>query len=185
MIEITTLSWKTFLIISGCLLILYLLSNRTRIGRLLVERETPFTGSQWTRILLVVLTTCFILVNPLFHLLTFAIFAILYYILVAKNFLSRNIMDLGSSKDGLAFLSITKDTITISCTPTTEISEREQKNALDKCLFSFPVIVGDEPKVQYEDKTFIVELNLSSKKYTSSLMSYISRAGFEVQKITT
>jgi len=45
------------------------------------------------------------------------------------------------------------------------------------------MIVGDEPQIQYENDKFTVELNLISKKYTSSLVSYLSKAGFEVEKI--
>ena len=179
----TTLTWTTFLIIGGCIILLYMLSNRTRIGRLLIERETPWTPSQWTRILLIVLITCFILVNPVFHLLTFAIFAVLYYILISQNFLSRNIIDLGHTREGLGLLSLPKDTIKLVCTPVVEGTERTHNLSLSKCLFSYPMIVGDEPQIQYENDKFTVELNLISKKYTSSLVSYLSKAGFEVEKI--
>ena len=185
MIEIKTMSWMTFLIIGLILGLLWLISNRTRIGRLLVERETPWTLDQWSRILLVILITALILVNPLFHLLTFGIFAILYYILVNKNFLSKNLMDLSGRKERINFLSPKKQMIKLVCKPTSDSSALDQKKAIDRCLFSFPLVTDNETLVLQEEDNFIVSLNITSEKYTASLIKYISNAGFSVQKIKT
>ncbi len=183
MIDITTLSWMSFFLIGLGLVLVWFLTVRTRLGKLIIESQTPWNSSQWTRVLVVLLVTCFILVNPLLHLLTFLIIAALYYVLVAQNFLSKNIMDLGSSNDGLNFLNLNAEKIKIVCRPSSEVNVLEQKRALEKCLFSFPLIAGKEPDILYENNEYQVELNLSSKKYASSLTSYIERAGFEVSKV--
>ena len=183
MIDITTLSWMSFFLICIGLTLVWFLTVRTSIGKFIIESQTPWNSTQWTPVLVVLLVTCFILVNPLLHLLTFMIIAALYYVIVAKSFLSKNIMDLGSSKDGLKFLNLNADKIKIICKPNIEATVLEQKRALEKCLFSFPLIAGKEPEILYENNEYQVELNLSSKKYTSSLTSYIESAGFEVSKV--
>lgn len=93
-------------------------------------------------------------------------------------------IELGPNKEGMTFSNLNHDKIHLICSPNTEASVSEQKLALDKCLFSFPLITGNGPNVIYENEQYHVELSISSEKYTSSLISYISKAGFQVQKIT-
>ena len=98
---ITSFSWSFFLISALILAVIWIVTTRTRIGKIIIVQETPWTVSQWSRILLVILITLFILVDPLFHLITFGIFALLYYLFVNKNILETDIRNIGGKNDVL------------------------------------------------------------------------------------
>ncbi len=185
MLNLTTLSWKWFFILGLILVIIWIISTKMRIGRTIVTQETPWTLPQWSRLLLVIGITLFILVDPIFHLSTVAIFAILYYVFVNKNFLNTNIRKLGIRNDSLSgtlpFISGESSKVDLLCKSTTHENMVKERKALDRCLFSFPQINDlNRPEVKYLDGEYHVTLSLSSSKYMSSLMEYIRKAGFEV-----
>lgn len=161
------------------------MTAKTRIGQRIINQETPWSVSQWSRLLLVLSITLFILVDPIFHLLTFAIFAILYYVFVNKNLLNTNIRKLGVKNDmlpgNLSFSSINEFSQEITCIPIEERSLYNESRAIDRCLFSFPYIENKAfPMVNYLNGEYHLKLNLTSEKFTSSLVDNLKKAGFEV-----
>lgn len=181
----TTFSWYSFFIIIAILIFVWILSTRTRIGRKIITQETPWSIPQWSRLLLVLGITLFILVDPLFHLLTFGIFAILYYVFVNKNFLNTNIRNIGVSNEviggSLPFILSDEKKLELICIPQDSQNLIAQRKAIDKCLFSFPFIDNKAyPVVKYLDGQYHLSLNLSSEKFTASLVEYIKKAGFQV-----
>jgi hypothetical protein len=183
--DITTISWFTFLISTLVLLFLWWLSTKTRIGRKVIIQETPWNESQWTRFLLVILITLFILVNPIFHLLTFGIFFALYYTFVSRNFLSRNFRKIGSGEKisaNLPFIGTTEDKVVLGCKYTKSDSILESKKAMDKCLFSFPMIDSQNtPIIKYNEEEIELELYATPNSYLASFINYIKKSGFTVQ----
>ena len=183
---ITSFSWSFFLISALILAVIWIVTTRTRIGKIIIVQETPWTVSQWSRILLVILITLFILVDPLFHLITFGIFALLYYLFVNKNILETDIRNIGGKNDVLTstipFISTKVDKLELICISENHPNLVAEKTALNKCLFSF-LQIDDHiyPKVKYIDGAYHVTLNLSSEKYTSSMIDYIRKAGFQVR----
>ena len=181
----TTFSWFTFIIIIAILVIVWLFTSKTRIGRKIIVQETPWTIPQWSRLLLVLAITLFILVDPIFHLLTFAIFAILYYVFVNKNFLNTNIRNIGVNSEVMGgtipFMMADEKQLELICIPDKAQNLIAERKALDKCLFSFPFIDDKTyPKVKYLGGEYHLALNLSSEKFTSSLIEYIKKSGFQV-----
>lgn len=186
MIELTTISWWTLLLGIGFLFLIWLLTTRTRYGRLIINRETPWNTRQWTTILIIIAITMFILVNPVFHLMTTGIFAILYYIFVSKNALGRNLNYLGKSteslRSGLDFTSTRNGSVRITCKGKDFSNKIEERRTLDKCLFSFLGAVKTPiPKVDYIDGEYHIQGDFLSKKYYSSLIQYIQNSGFEIE----
>lgn len=182
---LTTFSWLTFFVLLGIIAIIWVFTTKTKVGRLIIENETPWNQAQWTRLLLVVIITLFILVDPIFHLTTFGIFISLYYIIVNKNFLNTNIRKIRVKnegvKSGLAFIVPQKKILSLTCVPSESQDLISERNMLNKCLFSFPYIDDDtSPIVQYLNGSYNLELYLSSEKYTSSLIGFIEKAGFQV-----
>lgn len=183
---ITSFSWFFFLIAAIILAVIWIVTTRTRIGKIIIVQETPWSVSQWSRILLVILITLFILVDPLFHLMTFGIFAVLYYLFVNKNILDTDIRNLGGKTDVLTsaipFISTKVDKLELICTSNDHQNLLAEKTALNKCLFSF-LQIDDHiyPKVNYIDGEYHLTLNLSSEKYASSVIDYIRKAGFQVR----
>jgi hypothetical protein len=127
----------------------------------------------------------FILVNPVFHLLTTGIFALLYYIFVNKNVLGRKINYIGNGTDplrsGIDFGG-NSFPIELKCIGKDFSGQLVERKALDRCLFSFLTVSSNPfPEVDYIDGVYHVKGELSSKKYYSSLIQYIQRAGFEIE----
>lgn len=184
--ELTTISWMSLLIGVGLLFIIWILTSKTRYGRLIVTRETPWNVRQWTTILVIIAITMFILVNPVFHLLTTGIFAVLYYVFVNKNILGRKISHLGNGKEslrgGIDFGAKAPFTLELHCKGIDFSGQLAERKALDKCLFSFLTVSSNPfPEVDHIDGVYHVKGELSSKKYYSSLIQYIQRAGFEIE----
>ena len=185
--NLSTISWTNFFIVAIILVLIWLLSTRTRLGKKIIIRETPWDISQWTRFLLAILITLFILIDPILHVLTIGIFGILYYVFVSKNLLFKNLRNINSGdriNSGLSFISGGKNSIKILCKNIKHKNLLETKSQLDKCLFSFPMLLdGSTPFVQQINDEFEIELSLVSKDYVSSFMDYIKNSGFEVELI--
>jgi len=179
-----TLSWTTFFWSCLVLALIWLLSTKTTIGKNIVLRETRWQMTQWSRLLLVLVVTLFILVNPLLHLLAVAVLGVLYYVLVADSNTKSKLIDFGDSRkpSGLP-LGIGSTTTTeqiLVCTATDMASLLKEKQTLDKCLFSFPYIKDNPyPSIQYLDGKYNLTLRLTSDKYLASLVQYLRHAGFE------
>ncbi len=186
MLELTKISWFTFLVIFLIIALIWILTTRNRIGRMIIERETPWTTIQWSRILLAVLITCFILVNPIFHLSTAIIFGALYYLFVIQGFLQRNMISLNrgsDSKRSIKFAQDHKEMISLICTPEDNNQINKSRLALEKCLFSFNQVEDDFPPViHFENGQFTVQLKIN-EYYFASLSDYISAEGFQVSKL--
>lgn len=185
MLELTKISWFTFLIISLIIVLIWILTTRNRIGRMIIERETPWNTIQWSRILLAILITSFLLVNPIFHLSTAIIFGALYYLFVIQGFMQRNMIALNrgnDSKRSIKFSSDNKELHCLICTPEETQQINKARIALEKCLFSFNQVEDDlPPKIHFENGQFSVQLKIN-ENYLASLSDYISKEGFQVTK---
>jgi len=179
-----TLSWTTFFWSCLVLSLTWIVTTKTTIGKNIILRETRWTLRQWSRLLLVILVTLFILVNPILHLLAVAVLGALYYVLVADSSTKSKLIDFGEGRK-TAGLSMGIGTAAASehllvCRAADMSSILEEKQTLDKCLFSFPYIKDNPyPSIQYLDGRYHLTLRLTSDKYLASLMEYLRHAGFE------
>lgn len=181
MLEHTTISWLTFFAGALVLLLVWFLTTRTRIGKIIIDEETPWSVDQWRRLLLVLLITLFILVNPLFHLMTAAIIGILYYFFVHQNFLRRNIRSISLNGDSSSRSNQLKS-LSLICEGNTFTDLNEEKKALNRCLFSFPHISHEaKPRVNYQDNYHALKVDLYHEKYKASFINYLQKEGFTVK----
>jgi len=180
-----SISWVTFLI--GILMVwmVWIFSTRTRVGQALIIDRTPWTLPQWYRVLIVVGVTLFILVNPVFHLLGAGVMFGLYYVLVVKGFIPFQNISSWENKGREAAVA-GSDTVgvkllTLTCQGKNHGNLISEKKMLDRCLYSFPFIVDSaKTEVQYLDGKYFVSVQLSSAVYTSSLVDYLVKSGFEI-----
>ncbi len=184
--KITTISWTMFLILLLLLFVIWLLTTRTKIGKAIIIKETHWNIPQWSRLLMVMAFTFFILINPIVHLLAFAIFFVLYFFIVPNPLFKNRFREQFGFNESLnvsnPFISPNNKNIQLVCKSTSPTNLITERKALDKCLFSFPQINNFlKPEVSQIDEEYHLTLRLSSDEYLSSLMSYIRKSGFEVQ----
>lgn len=178
-----TISWTTFLWTCVITSLVYLISARTKIGVNFINTETKWTVRQWERVLLVVVMSMFILVNPVFHLLSVAIVGGLYYVLVHNKESNSNLFRLGETKHALSnsLSTSNKTQLFLECRAK-DLKIVQSKEKLQRCLFSFPYIKDNpNPNIHLVDDKYEVYLELSNIEFTASLLEYLRHSGFEVE----
>jgi hypothetical protein len=184
--QLSTISWPTFFIACAVLLLTWLWTSRTKQGRLLVEHNSPWTASQWKRVLIVLVLTLFILINPIFHLLAAGILVGLYYLFVGRNFMSLPTSTTAAKEDRSLFTGNkieSSASFILTCLRNDDSNQLDARQQLDRCLFSFPFIRPHTfPKIQYVDGIFEVEVDLDAAAHLDSLIHYIKASGFDIKQ---
>lgn len=181
---LNAISWPLFFWIALGLLVLWILTTKTQIGRTIIEDETPWGLKQWERLLAIIGITVFILVSPLIHLIGILVLGGLYHVFVGDLSITKDHFLKSKSRKESDSLRIASDTHArpiLICKSTNEARPKLAKQSLEKCLFSFPFI-AEKPKLRHLNNTFEIEPHLSNPKYLSSLIDYISHAGFQVEQ---
>lgn len=186
MAGMTSISWNTFFIGFIIIFLIWAFTTRTSLGQKIISYETPWSSSQWSKILLIFIATLFILVNPILHLVTGAIICALYYLFILNSDTKVLEIDTGIEKVDITSTSfpIQSSLLTITCNSSKYESLHTEKKALDKCLFSFLYIDSHtKPRMSYIHGEHKITVKISAEKYTSSLADYITKAGFEIKNI--
>ena len=165
--------------------LVWLFTTKTNIGSNIVAAETRWSQTQWVRVLLVIVISMFILVNPLFHLLAVAVIGGLYYLLVSEKEFGKNVFgfnERGPTTSSTSTISASKSTVILTCKALDDTNTLDSKEKLQRCLFSFPYIKEQpNPVIQYVEGNYEVDLSISDITYKTSLMEYICQSGFEVE----
>jgi len=183
-----TLTWSTFTWAGAILFILWLLTTKTQIGRNIVTRETPWSISKWSKLILVIAISLFILVNPIYHLIGVTIFGSLYYFLVSEGTIKSSLIKGSNSKSNKG-LNLNLNTsksghYSLLCIERKSGNMIESRFMLERCLFSFPYLKDNPyPAIQYLDDQYQIDLDLTSSKYLASLMDYLRQAGFKTKSV--
>lgn len=130
---------------------------------------------------------CFILINPLYHVIISAAAIVLYYFIVDKSGL-RSLNDFINKKSKPSYkstsveLSSNYSSIKLELKPKEELDATTIRKRLERCLFSFPFL-DDDHKIELYKLSGSYHLNvpLVSNKYIASLISYLEKSGFETQ----
>lgn len=180
--EAKFLSWTLFFFLTAILAVVWFLTTQTLVGRQIIANRTNWSQRQWSRFLIVLLATVFIMVNPIYHLLATAVGITLYYILVDNRSMGemlagiKNINTNSSTRNDGIKPNLSQ---TLLCQGKNHASMSEERLALERSLFSFPYI-NSRPTINYEDSKYTIQVSLTDGKYLASLQQYISEAGFHV-----
>ncbi len=183
----TTISWPLFILIVSGLIGIWMITTKTTIGKTLLTRELPWSVKKWSRFLLMLGITAFIMVHPVFHVMGLVILGVLYYLFVSDRSLSEQwyTRRAKTSGQGESAIHKTRNKGSVSLV-ITDINKNRglvlSRRALDKCIFSFPYISDkQDPRINYINDKYEVSVSLSSYTYIASFVDYIKQAGFEIE----